>query len=348
MTGSNVPSLVLNSESTLIRALTLDAPYGRLSGSITINGVPLTESIFKRHCYVVEQYDNHWPLLTCRETLMFAAKAFEVSERSAMSAIVEDIIHKMGLDVCADTKCSGLSGGQKRRLSIGMALLKQPTVLFLDEPTTGLDAASAEAIMKEIVRVAKDERLIIVCTIHTPSTKVYNGFDQVMVMSRGREVYAGDAKDAVPYFDSIGFPCPDDTNPAEFMLDLANSDFSDEAAVEHLLDTWEEAKAGGHSTHHGKKGFDEDDGTQYGVAAGVKTSFFTELGIMIHRHGLLIARDPILYIGRCVAGLFFNIFFAFVYWNAREYTQEQLLNKMWIHIWFCAVVTNRKYICDGM
>lgn len=328
-------------KSTLIRALTLDAHYGRLSGSITLNGVPLTESIFKKHCYVVEQYDNHWPLLTCRETLMFAAKAFEVSDRSAMPEIVDDIIRKMGLDVCADVKCATLSGGQKRRLSIGMALLKQPTVLFLDEPTTGLDAASAENIMKEIVRVAKDERLIIVCTIHTPSTKVYNGFDQVMVMSRGREVYAGDAKDALPYFDSIGFSCPEDTNPAEFMLDLANSDFSDEAAVEHLLDTWEEQKPGsGNSSHHGRKGFDEEEDTQVGVAAGVKTSFITEMGIMMHRQVLLIARDPVLYIGRCAAGLIFNCFFAFVYWKARGYEQEQLLNKLWINIWFCAVVTN--------
>jgi ABC-type multidrug transport system ATPase subunit len=73
-----------------------------------------------------------------------------------------------------------LSGGQRRRLSIGIALLKQPTLLFLDEPTSGLDAASAANIMEEIVRVAKEERIIILCTIHQPSTKVYNGFDQVV------------------------------------------------------------------------------------------------------------------------------------------------------------------------
>ena len=161
-------------------------------------------------------------------------------------------------------------------------------------------------------------------------------------MSRGREVYAGDAKDALPYFDSIGFPCPEDTNPAEFMLDLANSDFSDEAAVEHLLDTWEEHKPGaGNSSHHGRTGFNgDDDDTQVGVAAGVKTSFFTELSIMFHRHALLIGRDPILYLGRCIIGLVANCFFAFVYWGARVYTQDQLLNKVWAHVWFCAVITN--------
>lgn len=81
--------------------------------------------------------------------------------------------------------------------------------------TTGLDAASAANIMTEIVRVAKDERLIIVCTIHQPSTKVYHGFDQVMILSKGREAFAGDVQEAIPYFESIGCPCPANTNPAE-------------------------------------------------------------------------------------------------------------------------------------
>lgn len=69
--------------------------------------------------------------------------------------------------------------------------------------------------MKEIVRVAKEERLIICCSIHQPSTKVYNGFDQLMILSRGREAFRGDLKDAPHYFESIGCPVPDQMNPAE-------------------------------------------------------------------------------------------------------------------------------------
>ncbi|CAB9505533.1 Putative white-brown complex homolog protein 30 [Seminavis robusta] len=326
-------------KTTLISSLTLDAHYGTPSGAVTLNGVPLTDNIFKKHCYVVKQHDKHWPYLTARESLLYAADLFEVADKSDIPAIVDDIIHKMGLDICADTRCARLSGGQARRLSIAMALLKQPTLLFLDEPTSGLDAAAAENIMKEIVRVAKDERIIIVCTIHQPSTKVYNGFDQLMIMSKGREVFAGDVADSIPYFESIGHPCPPDTNPAEYFLDLANADFSDDKAVEYLLDTWEERKPGaGHSSHHGKS-WDDDDG-QEGVTSYAGTSFFKEMGIMMKRHATLIIRDPILYLGRCAAGLLANIFFAFVYWNARVYEQEQVLNKMWVIIWFSGVITN--------
>jgi ABC-type multidrug transport system ATPase subunit len=87
-------------------------------------------------------------------------------------------------------------------------------LLFLDEPTSGLDAAAADNIMREIVRVAKEEKLIILCSIHQPSTKVYNGFDKLMILSRGREAFSGDLKDAPTYFDSIGAPVPPQMNPA--------------------------------------------------------------------------------------------------------------------------------------
>jgi ABC-type multidrug transport system ATPase subunit len=233
-------------KSSLIGALTLTAVRGELFGSVTLNNMPLTDKVFKEHCYVVPQYDRHFPYLTCRETLRFAAELYNIVPEQ-VDAAVDRVIETLGLRNCANTRNGRLSGGQARRLSIGMALLKQPAVLFLDEPTTGtccahdrhsqrrrtcsrslfltvsdthltwyagLDAAAAGNIMQEIVRVANAENIIILCTIHQPSTKVYNRFDELMILSRGRTAYIGPVKDAVSYFDNIGYPLPVHTNPA--------------------------------------------------------------------------------------------------------------------------------------
>ena len=181
-------------------------------------------------------------------------------------------------------------------------------------------SAAAMNVMEEIVRVAKEEKLITVCTIHQPSTKVYNNFDQLSIMSRGRIAFAGDVKDSVGYFDSIGHPIPPATNPAEFFLDLVNSDFSDEAAVQELLDTWEEKGAGVASSHHSAA---EDD--ELGVVNHVKKSIGPEVFILLRRHLTLIIRDPILYIGRCLVFFVSCIIFALVYLKARENDQGKFL-----------------------
>lgn len=84
-------------------------------------------------CYVVKQHDKHWPYLSVRETLSYAAELYNVADKAYIGQIVEEIIRKMGMESCADTRNVALSGGQRRRLSIGVALLKQPTLLFLGE-----------------------------------------------------------------------------------------------------------------------------------------------------------------------------------------------------------------------
>lgn len=117
----------------MISSLTMDALYGYATGSVTLNGTPLSDEIFKQHCYVVKQHDKHWPYLTCRETLSYAAELYDVVDKADLDALVDEIIRKMGMESCADTRNSALSGGQRRRLSIGVALLKQPTLLFLGE-----------------------------------------------------------------------------------------------------------------------------------------------------------------------------------------------------------------------
>lgn len=103
---------------------------------MSLNGYPLNQKTFNQLCYHVEQHDSHWPYLTCIETLRCAAELYHAVNKDSIDIVVDDVIRKMGLEVCKDTRNARLSGGQRKRLSIGVALLKSPTVLYLDEPTS--------------------------------------------------------------------------------------------------------------------------------------------------------------------------------------------------------------------
>lgn len=124
-------------KTALINALTLEAVYGTCSGSITLNGVRLTGKLFKQHAYVVKQRDKNWPNLSCREILTYTARLYDVDTQNTVEELVKDVIAKMGLTGCANKRCYSLSAGESRRLLIATALLKNPSLLFLDKPTAG-------------------------------------------------------------------------------------------------------------------------------------------------------------------------------------------------------------------
>jgi len=109
--------------------------------------------------------------------------------------------------------------GEKRRTSIGIQLLQNPSILFADEPTTGLDAASAHHVIKTLKNLAKRGRTIII-TIHQPRSEIWDLFDNVMILAQGSCIYTGATKDCTKYFDRLGHRTPPFVNPAEFLIDL--------------------------------------------------------------------------------------------------------------------------------
>ena len=156
---------------------------------------------------------------------------------------MQHLIHSVGLEEFQDTKAGneimrGLSSGNKRRLSVALALAKRPKILFLDEPTSGVDSASAVRMMSFLKKIAAEEN-VGVCTIHQPPASIFAGFDNAMVLSMGRVAYFGKAKKMGAYLAEIGSPAPADANPAEFILDLVNKDFTSERR-RPCLDKWDE------------------------------------------------------------------------------------------------------------
>ncbi|KAK4389110.1 ABC transporter G family member 14 [Sesamum angolense] len=200
---------------------------GRLSGKITYNGQPFSGSI-KRRTGFVAQDDVFYPHLTVFETLFFTAllrlpKSLSKDEKAQH---VENVIVELGLTRCRNSMIGGplfrgISGGEKKRVSIGQEMLINPSLLLLDEPTSGLDSTTAQRILNTVKGLASGGRTIIT-TIHQPSSRLYHMFDKVVLLSEGCPIYYGLASAALEYFSSIGFSTSVAVNPADLLLDLAN------------------------------------------------------------------------------------------------------------------------------
>jgi len=144
--------------------------------------------------------------LTVKETLTFSANMRLPSKMSKeeINKVVEETIMEMGLEDCADTRignwhCRGISNGEKKRLSIGLEILTQPHVLLLDEPTTGLDSASAFYVIQALCHIAQRGKIVI-CSIHQPSSEIFELFDDLLLLSCGETVYFGEAKKALKVY----------------------------------------------------------------------------------------------------------------------------------------------------
>ncbi|KAK5799460.1 P-loop containing nucleoside triphosphate hydrolase protein [Linnemannia elongata] len=206
-------------------------PNLKMAGSIYYNDTknPSLRMINSVSSYV--RQDDHFLLshLTVRETLQFAAELRMESSVSKADkyAKVEDIIDLIGLRECADvivgnSAVKGCSGGQRRRVSIGIQLVTEPACLILDEPTSGLDALTAKAVVLTLKRIAASGRTVV-CTIHQPRADIWQMFDNVVLLvTGGRVAYSGRVDKVVEYFADAGYVVPMFTNVPDFILDTAS------------------------------------------------------------------------------------------------------------------------------
>jgi ABC-type multidrug transport system ATPase subunit len=305
-------------KTTLLNMLTLERSGGSPSGSITLNGHPFTFGIYRRHACYLPQTSQLWPFLTAREHLELAAALYQPgTSASALRVFIDKLLRETGLEECQETRVGneffkGLSGGQKRRLSLAVALCKKPHVVFLDEPTSGLDAAAAASIMHFLKETAARMHIAIICTIHQPSSSVFAGFDSVCFLTGGQLAYLGKAAALPEYLASVGRPLPPNSNPADIMLDLTNRDFSEHSTVEHMLRSWS-SRAPAVEVSAASELFEPPE-----------RSFCNELRFLLRKHLLLVLRDPMQYTGRAVLNALAVSFFAVIYIKSRQLTQDQV------------------------
>ncbi|XP_022981414.1 ABC transporter G family member 25-like [Cucurbita maxima] len=224
-------------KSTLLNALAGRLQGNGLTGSVLANGRKLTKSVLRRTGFVTQD-DVLYPHLTVRETLIFCSllRLPLTLSKQEKTAVTESVIAELGLTKCQNTIIGnafirGVSGGERKRVSIAHEMLIDPSLLILDEPTSGLDSTTAHRLVMTMAGLARKGKTIIT-SIHQPSSRVYQTFESVLVMSEGRCLYYGKGNEAMSYFESIGFSPSFPMNPADFLLDLANGVYQVDNASE--------------------------------------------------------------------------------------------------------------------
>ncbi|XP_067928023.1 broad substrate specificity ATP-binding cassette transporter ABCG2-like isoform X2 [Watersipora subatra] len=212
-------------KSSLLDILAARKDPTGLSGEVLINGHPQPGNFRLMSGYVVQD-DVVMGTLSVRENIRFSAdlrlpKGYSDEEKKAK---VDRVISELSLEKCADTRCGddftrGVSGGERKRCNVGMELVTTPGVLFLDEPTTGLDASTANSVMKNLKRIA-DMGNTVIFSIHQPRYSIFKLCDNLCLLGNGRTVYHGPANQAIQFFASLGFHIEEHDNPADFFLDV--------------------------------------------------------------------------------------------------------------------------------
>ncbi|XP_050077230.1 ATP-binding cassette sub-family G member 4 [Anopheles maculipalpis] len=215
-------------KSTLLDVLSGYRKSG-VEGAVYVNGRIRNLNSFRRMTCYITQDDRLQTLLTVLENMRIAAdlKLGPEVSRHEKESIIEDILTVLGLYEHQFTITKRLSGGQRKRLSIALELINNPTIMFLDEPTTGLDSFSCNQVVDLLKQLAKQGRTII-CTIHQPSAKLFQEFDQVYVLSNGECMYQGCTNSLVPFLQSVDMPCPVYHNPADYVIELACGEYGDD------------------------------------------------------------------------------------------------------------------------
>ncbi|KAG5626356.1 hypothetical protein H5410_011574 [Solanum commersonii] len=213
-------------KSTFLDAIAGRIARGSLEGTVRIDGKPVTTSYMKMISSYVMQDDQLFPMLTVYETFMFAAEVRlpPSISRAEKKKRVHELLEQLGLTSATHTYIGdegrrGVSGGERRRVSIGIDIIHKPSLLFLDEPTSGLDSTSAYSVVEKVKDIAKSGSIVLM-TIHQPSFRIQMLLDRITVLARGRLVYLGSPTGVAAFLAGFARPVPDGENSLEYLLDV--------------------------------------------------------------------------------------------------------------------------------
>ena len=309
-------------KTTLLDILAGRVSSGIIRGDIYFNGKPRDPTVKHKAKYVAQQ-DALYGVFTVLETLSYTANLTfgRKTPVTTKQRMIDSVVDELGLHSCLNTRVGdifirGLSGGQKRRLSIAIELLSRPSILLLDEPTSGLDSASAFSVMghiRDLVHIGHS----VAVTIHQPSFAVWEMFTHFMLLVEGRTLFFGSRTNAIEYFNNLGLPCPQYSNPSDYFLEVVNTDFEDHADVDDLVSQFLS------SEECGKLVSEIDDETEFMQKFSVPTAdttdpvpLMTQYKVLLKRSFLNNIRNPGVYIVRAVMYFMIAAVAGSMYWNS--------------------------------
>eukprot|EP00928_Gymnodinium_smaydae_P029715 TRINITY_DN22300_c0_g1_i1.p1 TRINITY_DN22300_c0_g1~~TRINITY_DN22300_c0_g1_i1.p1 ORF type:complete len:682 (+),score=91.49 TRINITY_DN22300_c0_g1_i1:46-2046(+) len=309
-------------KSTLMNVLAgrqkVSAAGMTFTGAITAGGRVIDPVDFRSNVAYVMQDDALLATETPRECLSLSAQmrlptTVPAQERKEF---VEQLLNSLQLNKCADTcigsaLIKGISGGERKRTAVGIELITNPKLLFLDEPLSGLDSYAAFTLVQALKELASTG-VPVLCTVHQPSSEIFSMFDDVILLHDGETVYHGSVQELASHFEQLGYPCPANFNPADHVMFTIQKEGPEKIAS--LKQAWKDSKKQ-------QSLVDKVANAQQCAAqnAGVTTkatptfSFCSQLIALLRREGRAIVRNKGVIIARFGMASFLSILYAWLF-----------------------------------
>ena len=322
-------------KTSLLNALAGRTPAGggvEAFGTLTANGRRVVGNDGFRKAYVMQE-DAFYSMLTARETLETAAR---LGGAENVEATTEALLRDLGLTACADTrvgdaKTRGISGGERKRLALGVQLVGAPSVIFADEPTSGLDSFQAEKVMKTLSRLAKEQNKTVVCSIHQPRSSIVDLFDDLYLLAGGRCAYFGPTRSAREWFAAnTRYEIPHDVNVAEYLIDLVSVDASTPetmaASAQRIDDIVKAMRASPPAPEASSAKASSGGGRELAVT-GKRVGFWGQFPLLLRRSWRQVIRDKSTNKVRLMTSLNSAMVFGSIFWKMRL-TQTAIQDRM--------------------
>uniref|UniRef100_A0A674I1W1 ABC transporter domain-containing protein n=1 Tax=Terrapene triunguis TaxID=2587831 RepID=A0A674I1W1_9SAUR len=303
-------------------------PKGLRSGQIFMDGKSANSQFHLCSAYIVQE-DILMGTLTVRENLQFSASLRLPQSRNSEAEKqlkVNAVIQELGLQECADTKIGteflrGVSGGEKKRCSIGVELITAPSLIFLDEPTTGLDANTANSIMQLLHQLSRKGRTVIF-SIHQPRYSIFRLIDHLTLMNKGEIMYAGPAEESTGYFNSIGYQCEAFNNPLDFFLDVIGGEIMQSQPSPELGECCKITLA------EKERGGGEAAARTMSCKSTSPKKYIGILYVVSNRNVKNILRNPQTSIGQLLLGTFFSVLVGLIFYQVPATLPEAFQNRL--------------------